>query len=183
MTTPALQPLPGTIGLTQISGGVGKLVRVGQWLCRAGFENYQHAFVVTDEIGVNGLPMIVEAEPGGARFVELHYSNVYWCDGIAHGLTTAERLEISQAACGFIGTGYSFLDYAAIAAKHLDLPVSAIDRYVASTHHVICSQLAAACYDRASVPIFSNTEWTGDVMPLDLYRRDVYLRAKYVMGA
>lgn len=172
-------PRPGDIGLVQISGQVGKLISLGQYLNGDGFERWSHAFVVTDDTGPNGKPMIVEAEPGGAQYVELHYDDVYWCNGISHNLTDEQRAYISQETCGFIGTGYSFLDYFALAAKRLHLPVKFIDNYVRSTRHVICSQLAAAVYEEAGVPVYDY--WTGDVTPGDLYKTDLLLRAKYVL--
>lgn len=169
---------PGDIGLTQISGDVGKLIRLGQKLNGNGFSVWEHAFVVVDDFALDGkTPVIVEAEPGGAKYTPLHYSDVWWCEGIAHGLTDAEREEISDDAVGFVGTGYSFLDYFALAGKRLRLPHALVDAYVKSTHHMICSQLAAAAYDRAGKPIYPY--WSGDVTPGDLYQKDLELRAKY----
>lgn len=174
------KPQPGDIGLCQISGDVGRLIRLGQWLNGDGYTTYEHAFVVTDELGPNGKPMIVEAEPGGAQFNELHYDDVYWCQGISHGLTPADRAAISQAAIEFIGVGYSFLDYFSIAALRLHLPRALLKNYVASVKHVICSQLAASAYYKAGKPIWPGA-WTGDDTPGDLYIQDAFLRAKYSM--
>jgi hypothetical protein len=69
-------PRPGTMGLTPIAGEVGRLIRLGQKLNGNGFSTWEHAFIL--------LPgdQILEAEPGGARIVPLHYDDVYWCQGI-----------------------------------------------------------------------------------------------------
>ena len=64
--------LPGTIGLTQISGDVGRLIRVGQWMCGDGFTDYQHAFITTDDVGPHGLPMIVTDSPSSTRTIDAH---------------------------------------------------------------------------------------------------------------
>ncbi|MEU1372007.1 hypothetical protein ABZ454_38860 [Streptomyces sp. NPDC005803] len=64
-------PQPGDIGLTIITGRVGRLVQLGQWLNGEGRRRpgwdlddevpYQHAFVVLP----SGL--LIEAMPGGAQ--------------------------------------------------------------------------------------------------------------------
>jgi hypothetical protein len=177
-------PRPGDIGLCHTNGPVGRLIRLGQWLDGVGFEDFEHAIVVTDERGPHGRPMIVQAEPGGAQYVELpNYTEpVHWCLGIAHGLTAKNRADISQAAIDFIGTGYSFLDYFSLVAVRLT-PFTApvLENYVKSTKHVICSQLAAATYDKAGVPIWPG-RWTGNDTPGDLYQKDMELRRKYALG-
>lgn len=127
-------PNPGDIGLVPIPGQVGFLIRVGQWLNGDGFHDFEHAFVYVGNGGV------VEAEPGGARYNQLsHYgTDIVWlhCPQ-EHGAAVA------KAALGFLGTPYSFLDYFALAALRLRLPSVLIRRYVRSTKHMICSQLAA----------------------------------------
>jgi hypothetical protein len=173
-------PQPGDIGLVHTNGPVGKLIRLGQWLNGDGFEDFEHAFVVTDEWSGNGKQMIVQAEPGGAQFVELpvYSPPVHWCLGISHKLTPAQRTAVSQAAIDFIGTGYSFLDYFSLVALRLNIPAPGLEDFVKSTKHVICSQLAAASYDKAGVPIWPG-QWTGNDTPGDLYQMDMKLRAAY----
>lgn len=160
---------PGTIGLTQISGDVGKLIRVGQWLNGNGFADYQHAFLA---IAGPGLPdgSILEAEPGGARIGNVsEYSDIYWCENIA--AKYGKRLnDVVAAAVKYKGTPYSFLDYLAIAQRRLHLPTLGFRSYVASTKHLICSQLCARAYLDAGIPLYK--EWTGYVTPLDLYNLD-----------
>lgn len=152
---------PGDFGLTTISGGVGKAIRFGQWLNGDGFANYEHAFVYVD----NG--NIVEAEPGGARFTPLHYDNVMWSSGLI-AVPDHQRFALVQAAMSYVGIPYSELDYFSLAAKRLRLPVAGLDAYIASTGHMICSQLVAACYRDAGIPLFKC--WTGDVTPGDLWQ-------------
>lgn len=162
------------IGLTQISGNVGKAIELGQWLNGEGFAQWEHAFVY--------LPgnLILEAEPGpdGAVIRELHYSNVYWCAGIdklIHPSVTPS--EISRVAESLKGVPYSFLDYAALSAHRLHIPAPFLRSYIKSTGHMICSQLADEFYVRLGAHIFTDDRWPGDVTPASLYRRDLALRS------
>jgi hypothetical protein len=177
--------LPGTIGLCHTNGAVGGLIRIGQWLNGDGFDDFEHAIIVTDEPGPTGRPMIVQAEPGGAQFVELpnYTSPVHWCLGISHELTLADRAAISQAAIECIGVSYSFLDYFSLVGERLHLPHGLLTGYVKSTKHMICSQLVSWAYYTTGHAIWPNQTWTGDNTPGDLYQQDEYLRRKYALGA
>jgi hypothetical protein len=161
-TTPSV----GMIGLTSIHGDVGKLIEVGEWLNGDGFKRWEHAFVSI------GGGLIVEAEPGGARVRPYtEYQTVYWCHGLYKLLDTPAKVAaVEDAAKGYVGVKYSFLDYFALAGKRLHLPHVLLQDYVASTGHMICSQLVARTYWDASAPIYP--EWTGYVDPLALFNRD-----------
>ncbi|TSB20901.1 hypothetical protein OG422_29950 [Streptomyces sp. NBC_01525] len=158
------RPQPGDIGLTQINGTVGRLIRFGQWLNGNGFADYQHAFLV--------LPgdRLIEAEPGGARVAPLDsYAGadvVYVCPS---GLADADRDRICAASSAYEGVPYSFLDYLAIATHRLRMPVPGLRRYVAATGHMICSQLVDQCYQDGGVRLFDDGRWPGYVTPLALY--------------
>lgn len=157
-------PLPGDIGLTRISGVTGQLIRFGQWINGDGFTDYEHAFLI--------LPgnRLLEAEPGGARILSLTaYADadvVYVCP---ERLTERQRTGICAAATRYVGVPYSFLDYLAIAAHRFHLPVPGLRRYVASTRHMICSQLADQCYLDAGVHLFADGRWPGYVTPMALH--------------
>lgn len=154
---------PGDFGLVSM-GGFGKVIRVLQWMDGSGFANYEHAFVY-----VGGLTShnIVEADPSGAKQVEFHYDpkTVVWSSNLV--LTDSERVKVCEIAESFVGTPYSFLDYASLVAKRIHLPVIGLQHYIASTNHMICSQLVAACYQAAGIPLYKT--WTGNVTPGDLY--------------
>ncbi|AJC61021.1 MULTISPECIES: hypothetical protein [Streptomyces] len=158
------QPLPGDIGLTQISGVTGRLIRFGQWINGDGFADYEHTFLV--------LPgeRLLEAEPGGARIRPLsEYDGsdvLYVCP---EQLTEQQRERICAAADRYVGVPYSFLDYLAIATHRLHVPVPGLRRYVASSRHMICSQLVDQCYQDADVHLFSDGRWPGYVTPMALY--------------
>ncbi|MFE6686971.1 hypothetical protein ACFVFQ_10890 [Streptomyces sp. NPDC057743] len=158
-------PLPGDIGLTQISGATGQLIRFGQWINGDGFADYEHAFLVLPE------DRLLEAEPGGARIRPLsEYQGTdvrYVCP---KRLTEQQRERICSAADHYVGVPYSFLDYLAIATHRIHLTVPGLRRYVASTHHMICSQLVDKCYQDGGVQLFSDGRWPGYVTPMALYK-------------
>src|SRR6476620_2321336 len=78
-TTKTYRPRVGDIGLVRISGAGGRIIRSLQWADGCGYEDYEHALgvVENDPAGDTG-PVIVEAEPGGAVKVPLHYTGVRW---------------------------------------------------------------------------------------------------------
>ncbi|MFB7629686.1 hypothetical protein ACFC0M_01855 [Streptomyces sp. NPDC056149] len=158
-------PLPGDIGLTQISGATGQLIRFGQWINGDGFADYEHTFLVLPE------DRLLEAEPGGARIRPLsEYQGTdvrYVCP---RRLTEQQRERICAAADHYVGVPYSFLDYLAIATHRIHLTVPGLRRYVASTHHMICSQLVDRCYQDGGVQLFSDGRWPGYVTPMALFK-------------
>lgn len=157
-------PLPGDIGLTQIDGAVGKLIQLGQWFNGDGFSTYEHAFIVLPD------ERLLEAEPGGARIQALtEYADAAVLYVCPDGLTDDQRLAICAAARRYLGVRYSFLDYVAIAAHRLRLPVPGLRRYVATTKHQICSQLVDRAYLDAGVHLFNDNRWPGYVTPMALY--------------
>lgn len=157
------QPQPGDIGLCKITGAGGKAIRFAQWLNGDGYADYEHAFVYT------GGGEIVEAMPGGAVRVEnWHPDAVY--------LRCPDRYRDEVAGCArlLVGRPYSFADYAAIAAHRLHIPAPHLRRYIATSKHMICSQLADYAAEAGGWEIFQDGRWPGDVTPGDLYRE--YLR-------
>jgi cell wall-associated NlpC family hydrolase len=164
----ALQAQPGDFGVVHMGGDAGKWIHIGQIASGilAGddeFKDYEHAFVYV------GGGQIVEAEPGGARLTQVHYSNILWStDRIP--LDLVQRRRIVEAAHGYVGTPYSAADYFAIAAKRLGLGVAvpSLRAYVASSKHMICSQLVDQCYQDAGVHLFEDGRWPGYVTPAAL---------------
>lgn len=159
---------PGTIGLVPMSGYGGRLIRIGQALDGDGYEDFEHAFVWL------GGGMIIEAEPGGARIVPLRYQAIHWCERIAT-LLHASPQAIDDVAATLKGIPYSWLDYAALTAHRLHVPVPGLRRYIASSGHLICSQLADLLYQRLDAHIYDDQRWNGYVTPGALYRRDLEL--------
>ena len=175
--TALTDPGPGYIGLTSIHGNAGKLIEFGQFLNKDGFTRWEHAFVTL------GGGRIAEAEPGGARVASLsEYPEVYWCRNIAALAPVPELQMIADAAFSYTqpgpwgphGVPYSFLDYLALASHRLHASDPALRRYIATSRHMICSQLADQAYADAGVTLFSG-RWQGYVTPGDLYQLDVTL--------
>lgn len=179
------QPVPGTIGLSRLPGAAGLTVHIGQWLVtkldhvrlRTGDEawaDWQHAFVYL------GDGVVMSAEPGGARIrPTTRWDPIYWCKGIASQYMTDQLRQVSYEARTFQNVPYSFLDYAAIAAHTLHLPIPGLKDLVARSGHMICSQLCDSAYDRAGLHLFQD-RWPGYVDPLDLYILDQELQGKAV---
>jgi hypothetical protein len=167
---PLADPPVGLIGLTLIHGDVGKAIEFGEWLNGDGFKAWEHAF-----ISIGG-GLIVEAEPGGARVSNIsEYSTVHWCHGL-YDLGTPEQLNATEdAAKKYTGVPYSFLDYVALVDHRLHIPFPGLQGYIASTGHMICSQLVDQCYSDAGMHIFTDGRWPGYVDPLALYNRDLEL--------
>lgn len=126
---------------------------------------WDHACIASRWDG--GRLMVVEARPGGAVEVEWPYEgrDHHWSE---HEVTTSEKA--GEAARRYIGTGYSYLDYLALAARALgaDEQEAALDAIISTGHHMICSQLVDQAEYDAGVHLFSDGRLPGDVMPMDL---------------
>lgn len=171
---------PGWIGLVAISGEVGAAIRflqwlnshpVDRWLDQEGNPNFEHAFVYL------GNDMLIEAEPGGARIVNIsEYENVdvYWCENIAATVPAGTLPKVATAAATFEGVPYSFLDYLELTGARLHLPVGLLRDDIAHMNHVICSQLAALSYREAGHDLFPG-KWRDLVAPYDIWALDQQL--------
>ncbi len=160
------QPLPGDFAVIRIAGEAGRLIRLGQWLNGDGYADYEHAFICV------GDGELVEAEPGGARLsplTEYDGGRPCWSTGRIE-VTDEQREALVAAAHHYIGVPYSFLDYGSIALARFHLRPPIVKRYVADTHHMICSQLVDQCYQDAGIHLFDDGRIPGDVTPGDLYR-------------
>jgi cell wall-associated NlpC family hydrolase len=156
---------PGDFGLVHMGGQGGKWINIGQKINSAlrgdkSAADYQHAFIYA------GVGSIVEAMPSGAKANPFHYSTgVLWSSQYIT-LTALDRIAIVSAACEYIGVGYSWVDYFAIATHTLHLPHAPnLKEYVASSKHMICSQLVDQCYQDAGVHLFNDGRWPGYVTP------------------
>lgn len=157
-------PRPGDIGLTSIHGEAGHLIRIGQWLNGDGFGPYEHAFIVLPD------HQLIEADPGGAAIRPLNtHAAARTVYVYPDGLTDQQRTAICDAARKYKGVPYSFADYAALAAHRLHLPVPGLRSYVASTGHMICSQLADRAYLDAGIHLFQDGRWPGFATPMALW--------------
>lgn len=164
MTT--AMPLIGDFAVVDTGSRMTRWIKLGETLYSGGFSDFDHA-VIASQILPGGTLMIVEAQPGGAVEVPWHYQ------GRPHLWSTGKvpySSDAGEASRGYIGTPYSFLDYAAMAAHHFRLPVPGLQAYIASTGHEICSALVDKCYQDAGIQLFDDQRWNGYVTPMDLAR-------------
>jgi hypothetical protein len=152
---------PGDIGFVKIEGVLGFFVSLGQHLtgdsCR-----YTHTYIVLDE------ETVIAAQPGGARIDPLSdYQNkaVY----LQRDLTDEQRATIVSEARALEGLPYSFLDYLAIALARFGIKPKWLQRYIANTGHMICSQLCDEVYRRAGIHLFNDGRLSQEVTPGDLF--------------
>jgi len=52
---------PGDIGFAHTHGWMGKLIRLGEWLRFKRGSEWNHQFVVSDEVDVDGTPFVIQA--------------------------------------------------------------------------------------------------------------------------
>jgi hypothetical protein len=158
-------PAPGTYGLCRPLGWGVPWIGLGQ-LLQGSPSPYVHAFVVIDG------DRCIEARPSGAGYASI---SRYWEQGpVAFSrtllLTDTERAAVVAAATDMVGVGYSFADYLSIALHRWGLPSKALDRRIADTGHLICSQLVDLSYQLAGVHLFDDGRAPGLVSPGDLAR-------------
>jgi hypothetical protein len=170
----APQHLPADFQLVRTGGAGGKVIRLLQWANGDGFADYEHVRLYLGP-GLHsgaGWGSFFEEQPGGAVIADhqLDGDGLFWSTGRIT-LTHEQRVKICAAARKYAAakTGYSDLDYAALAAKRLNIPAPGLDAYIRATGHMICSQAICRCYWDGDAPLYD--DWTGDETPADLYNR------------
>ncbi|GAA3018605.1 hypothetical protein [Streptomyces fulvorobeus] len=161
-----ITPLPGDFALTRIGGVTGRFVGAGQALI-GDAAPVQHAFVYV------GFDMVVQAMPGGAECIPLEEASqvLEWSTGqLPDQVTWAQRKAVVETAHALVGTPYSYLDYVSLGLAHFRVRPAWVTEYVASTGHMICSQLVDEVYLRAGVHLFDDGRLPGDVTPGDLWK-------------
>ncbi len=164
-------PQPGDFGVVSYESTGGHLISLGERAMNAlgdkGKPQYDHAFVVMAPVGLHDLVTVIEAQPHGAQYGTYRVDDprISWS---RRDLTPEQREHITSAARGYLGTPYSWLDYWAIAAHSLHIPIPGLKRYIESTKSMICSQLVDQCYRNAGVQLFYDGRWSGYVTPSEL---------------
>lgn len=154
--------LPGDFCVVSIGGFGGRAISIGEWAAGDGFTPWDHAFVYL------GGGKVLQAEPGGSVIADLGaYEHLVWSTGLIP-LTDKQRAAVPALAKLMVGIPYSWLDYFALAAHHLHIPVPGLKKYIATTKHEICSQLVDTFMLRMGVHLFTDGRWPGYVMPSDL---------------
>jgi hypothetical protein len=156
-----------------ISGEVGKLISFGEWLNGDGFGVYDHAEIyvgMADQKAPYGYTF--GAYPGGAAYVPLPcpaetLPGSLWSSG-KFSLTELQRGQVLSTCAAAKGVSYSSLDYFALIAHRLHLPVPGLKNFISDSGHMICSQLVDFAYMNAGVHLFKDDRWPGYVVPADL---------------
>lgn len=152
---------PGDIGFGPLAGGWGKLGMWGELIVDGGFHvgslNVGHVFVVTEVIPyatIRADVWAVEAMPNGAR--EVHIGQERWTDQYAYARLPEDYPwqgeDAAAVARAMIGTPYSPLSYAALAAWRFGMKTPRLEAWIGRTRQgimppglpreAICSVLA-----------------------------------------
>jgi hypothetical protein len=169
-------PNPGTIGLSRIGGALGCWISAGQALS-GDPSQWTHAFVVLDQDSV------IEAQPKGATRAPLAPYLARDAAVFLHGWPLLDDSQIAmlrQEAERLLGTPYSFLDYLSLATLALGIRPNWLRQYVASTGHMICSQLVDHLMCRVGAHLFDDGRPPQDVTPGDICT--AYVRALSLAG-
>jgi hypothetical protein len=160
----AAKPRPGDFAVVDTGTRSPMLIRLTRALSRGGFTMFNHA-VICSRVRRDGTVYVVEAMPGGAK------ENVWRYDDHDHlwstGIVKTSR-EAGRAALKYVDRPHSWLDYAAIAAHASHVRALGLRRYIASSRHLIGSQLVDRAELDAGVHLFADRRWRGYVRPSDL---------------
>jgi hypothetical protein len=158
---PSRDCLPGDIGFAFISGKVGFWVGVGQALLDDDCI-FAHAYIIVRDPDDPTRMGAVEAMPGGAEYVppDVLATRITNANGYARlPLTEEQREEISAESLALIGVPYSFLDYLSLALVEWKVPgYRLVAGFVASTDHMICSQLVTHALTRVGYFLFTTDQ-------------------------
>lgn len=181
---------PGSFGCVPMHNpDLARVVRVLEWANGEGYRDYEHALIYAGwadrtpitptryghnapVVGTGRGHYVVEAAPGGARYRNIgdspeNLTGVLWSTK-AFPLTAPQSGAVVTWAQTYLGTPYSWLDYAALTTHRLGIPAPHLQSYIASTGHMICSQYVDTCYARAGIHLFTDGRWPGYVTPAGL---------------
>lgn len=184
----------GDFACVPVHGPVGVMIGIGEWLDGAfgpRLPAYDHALLydgwwdrtppgITPGAPTGRGHYVFEAQPGGARrrllagvdgqlYKPEQYKDALWSTDLFK-VTAAQRTMIQSEVDSLVGTPYSALDYLALTAHRLHLPIPHLQHYIADTGHLICSQLVDMAWCRAGIHLFNDNRWPGYVTPWDLAR-------------
>jgi len=158
------KPRPGDFAVVDTRMRTSPRIRLAQALSRGGYRMFDHA-VICSRVRRDGTVYVVEALPNGAEENIWHYDDHdhLWSTGVVK--TSAKA---GKAALAYVDTPYSWLDYAAVAARAWHLWVPGLRHYTASRKHLISSQLVERAELDAGIQLFGDRRWPGYVRPSDL---------------
>jgi hypothetical protein len=159
--------LPGDWAVINTGSRSTPLVEFGQMLAGGHETKWDHVVIASRHDPQQGL-MIVEAMPSGSREVPWHYASRphVWSTGLFRSCPPAGAMAQKLA-----GRPYSWADYAEIGLhRRFHLDTGWLQRRIADSGHLICSQLVDLAWQMASVQLWDDKRWNGDVMPADFGR-------------
>lgn len=145
-----------------------RLILRGQLIL--GQPGYPHHVAVVTE--TRPRLQIVQAMPKGAEEVLIgdRYAGPDWTF-LRPAYEPGQGEVVARAARAYIGTPYSFADYVAILGVHLGIKNGLVRRYVTSSKHQICSQLADQSMADADFHVFADGRLPQDVAPGALFEK------------
>jgi hypothetical protein len=152
--------LSGVYGVERDNGFVAACIRVGLR------SQYNHAWVF---VGAK----VVAAQPGGVRFDSVpDVADMAIADELLAHLESIRPGIGQEIANQAIWLGdkhgkYGFLDIGALALRQFGINLGPVNRRIARSDRMICSQLVDECYRRAGVHLFAG-RLSQDVTPGDL---------------
>jgi hypothetical protein len=160
------QPQPGDFAVVDTGSKLAGAIVSAETVADLHSTKWDHA-VICSRVDADGTAWIVEGEGSGAVEKKWHYGERphKWSTGI---VTTSPAA--GSAAQKYVGVPYSYLDYVALTLHSLHTPVPGLKNYIASTRHMICSQLVDQAEKDAGVHLFKDNRWPGYVKPSDLGR-------------
>jgi hypothetical protein len=163
---------------TSVTSIISLMERLDDFVTRSpqgGWEKWDHAVMcvgwTVGKGSTPGVPLIVEAEPGGAVLRPWHYQDrlFQWSTGLVP-VTDAQRESAAMMAGRLADAhvGYGWMDYEALVAHALHIPVPGLQAFIGDSRRLICSQLVDFCYASAGAHLFKDGRWPGYVKPSDL---------------
>jgi hypothetical protein len=131
------------------------------------YAKWEHAVVL-----VSLTPLeVVEATPQGAKRNPLaHRSEDVWWSSGSIVIPEENRSLVVAAADAYarLQVGYSYLDYLAIALHSYGIPSPHLKAFIASTGHMLCSQLVDRVELDGGIHLYDDGRWPGYVAPMHL---------------
>jgi hypothetical protein len=144
------------------------LIETAIWLNGSSYNRHQDcALYIGDADQNTPAGYAIAAYPDGARKIALPEDQDGWLWSDLT-LLDAHRDLIVQAAYALLGTPHSTLDYFALAAEKLGVPVGNHAAYLADPSHMIGAQMVEHCYRAAGIHLLNDSRVAGNVTPMDI---------------
>lgn len=168
MSVPVM-PQPGDFRIVPVNGWGGIGIEVGQYLNGEGWSKHDHAEIYVGDIHGDGNLWTASSyvnDTGLKAYARVE--GEVWSSGVIP-LTIAQRRSIIAWCLAHQDVGYGWLDYLALTAHRLKFGDIGLQRYIASSGSMICSQFVDRAYSEGGgVQLFADGRWDGYCTPGDL---------------